>query len=210
VQIQEVTPAIAASLGLKGEPGALVAGVTANSPGAEAGLKQGDVILSFNGSPVKQLRDLPRLVAATASGSAASVTVWRNGQSTELHATLGEAPENPRVAPAGNDKSGVNRADALGMHFAVLSDELRRELEVGRDVQGVVIAGVDGGSPADALGLSRGDVLVSINQQPVRSPQEAARKLKDIAKSPQKNALLLLSRHGVSRYLGVNLGKDEG
>jgi serine protease Do len=69
VQIQQVTPAIAASLGLKGEHGALVAVVTPQSPGAKAGLKQGDVILSFNGNAVKELRDLPRLVAATAPGT---------------------------------------------------------------------------------------------------------------------------------------------
>src|SRR5205823_2758921 len=68
VQIQEVTPAIAASLGLKDEHGALVAMVTSGSPGTQAGLKQGDVILSFNGTPVKQLRDLPRMVSQAAPG----------------------------------------------------------------------------------------------------------------------------------------------
>src|SRR5438067_6342990 len=100
VQIQEVTPAIAASLGLDGQGGALVAAVTPGSPGAQAGLKQGDVILAFNGGEVKQLRDLPRLVAAVSPGSAGRLTVWRGGQSTELKVTLGEAPENPRVASA--------------------------------------------------------------------------------------------------------------
>jgi serine protease Do len=210
VQIQEVTPAIAASLGLKGEQGALVAVVTPGSPGAEAGLKQGDVILSFDGTAVKQLRDLPRLVAAKGPGSAASVTVWRNGQSSELHTTLAEAPENPRVATTGDESSGAEKSDALGMHFAALTDERRQELRVGRDAHGVVVAGVDTGSPADALGLSSGDVLVSINQQPVHTPQEAAQKLKEIATSPQKNVLLLLNRHGTSQYVGVNLSKDAG
>jgi serine protease Do len=218
VQIQEVTPAIAASLGLPnghgGDHGALVAAVTPNGPGAEAGLKQGDVILSFNGSEVKQLRDLPRLVAASAPGSAGRLTVWRNGQSTELRVKLGEAPENPRVASSGGDRSGgpsdEDRADAAGMHFAPLTNELRRELQLGHDVQGVVISRVDGGSPGDALGLSRGDVLLSIDQLPVRSPQEAAAKLKEIAKSPKKNALLLLNRHGVTQYVGIDLGKEAG
>jgi serine protease Do len=210
VQIQEVTPAIAANLGLKGDQGALVAVVTPKSPGFEAGLEQGDVILSFNGAPVKQLRDLPRLVAGVAPGSAASLTVWRNGQVSELHTNVGEAPENPRVASASDEPSGAERADALGMHFAALTEERRREARVGREVHGVIIAGVDSGSPADSLGLASGDVLVSINQQPVHSPQEAAQKLREIAKSPQKNVLLLLNRHGVSQYVGVDLSKDEG
>jgi serine protease Do len=218
VQIQEVTPAIAASLGLPqgqgGGHGALVAVVTPNSPSAHAGLKQGDVILSFNGSEVKQLRDLPRLVAAAAPGSAGTLTLWRNGQSTELRVTLGEAPENPKVASAGSDQSGERsseaEANAAGMHFAPLTGELRRELRVGADVHGVVITAIDGGSAADSLGLVRGDVLLSIDQQPVGGPQEAAAKLKEVANSAKKSALLLLSRHGVTQYVGLNLGKEAG
>ena len=96
------------------------------------------------------------------------------------------------------------------MHFAALTNELRRELHVGHDVHGVVISGVENGSAADSLGLSRGDVLMSINQQPVDSPQEAAAKLKEIAHSPKKSALLLLNRHGVTQYVGVDLAKDAG
>jgi serine protease Do len=209
-----VTPAIAASLGLHGEDGALVAVVTPGSPGAKAGLKQGDVILSFNGGKVRQLRDLPRLVSALAPGSAASLTVWRNGQSSELHTTVSEAPQNPRIASGGDEQpgeqSGEDRADALGMHFSELTNELRRELHVGRDVHGVVITGIDSGSFADTLGLSRGDVLVAINQQPIRSPAEAAQHLNEITKSPNKSALLLLNRHGVTQYVGVKLGSDAG
>jgi len=214
VQIQEVTPAIAASLGLHDEHGAIVAAVTPDSPGAKAGLKQGDVILSFNGGEVKQLRDLPRLVSAMAPGSAASLTVWRNGQSSELRTTLGEAPENPRVASADSEQSGehsgADQGQALGMHLAELTNDLRRELHLGHDVHGVVITGLDSGSLADTLGLARGDVLVSIDQRPVRSPVEAAQQLKEIAGSPKKTALLLLNRHGVTQYVGVKLSKDEG
>jgi serine protease Do len=210
VQIQEVTPAIAASLGLNGANGALVAAVTPNSPAARAGLKQGDVILSFNGADIKQMRDLPRAVSAAPAGSNASLTVWRNGQSSERHVTLGEAPDNPRLASAGDESSRDERAAALGLHFSALTNDLRRELRVGRDVHGVVITGIDDNSPAASLGLSRGDVLVSINQQPVGSPEEAARKLAEIAKSPRKNVLLLLNRHGIAQYVGVELGRDEG
>src|SRR5437763_2449971 len=210
VQIQEVTPAIAASLGLQGEHGAMIAVVTPNGPGAEAGLKQGDVVLSLNGSEVKQLRDLPRLVAAAAPGSTAKLTVWRNGQSTDLQAKLGEAPENPQVAAAEDRPAPESGAEAAGLHFGPLTNDLRRELRLGRDTQGVVITGVDDGSAAEGVGLTRGDVLVSINQQPVNSPAEAAQKLREIAKSPQKTALLLLNRRGNNQYLGIDLGKNQG
>ena len=210
VQIQPVTPAIAASLGLKSEHGALVAMVTPDSPGARAGIKQGDVVLSFNGTEVTELRDLPRLVSAVAPETAATLTVWRNGATSELPVTLGEAPENARVASAGNEPSEEPGSNALGMHFGPLTSDLRRQLRVGRDVSGVAITGIDNASPAESLGLSRGDVLVSINQRPVRTPEEAVERLQEVAKSPQKSALLLLNRHGVTQYLGVDLGKIPG
>jgi serine protease Do len=211
VQIQEVTPAIAASLGLGGEGGALVANVTPNSPASRAGLKQGDVILSFNNADLKQMRDLPRLVSTAAPEAAAPITVWRNGQRVQLSVTLGEAPETPQTASVRSSEPGEqNRAEALGMRLGELTPDLRRKMRVGRDVQGVAITGIERGSPAESFGLAPGDVLVSINQEPVSNPDEAAQKLKKIANAPQKNALLLLNRNGTPRYVGVTLGKDAG
>jgi serine protease Do len=212
VQIQEMTPAIAASLGLHADRGALVAVVTPNGPGAKAGLKQGDVILSFNGSEVARLHDLPRLVAAAAPASNAKLRVWRNGQTVDVQATLGELPNTEEVASAtgGPEEDQSTTADALGMHFAPLTDQLRRELHTGKEVQGVLIARVDPGSAADGVGLNEGDIVVAIDQQPVKTPQQAAAKLKEIAASPKKSALLLLNRHGVTQYVGVNLGGNQG
>jgi serine protease Do len=213
VQIQEVTPTIASSLGLKNDHGALVAMVTHDSPGAAAGLKQGDVILGFNGHDIAKMRDLPREVAAANPGSDATLTIWRDGKETQATVKLGEMPANPRVASAGSDDSQQpteGRADAMGLHLAPLGNDLRRQLRLGRDVKGVVITSVDDGSLADNLGLSRGDVIVSINQQPANSPEDAANRLRQIANSPNKSALLLLNRHGVTQYLGVELGKNQG
>src|SRR5215472_8528339 len=211
VQIQEVTPAIAASLGLQGEHGALVAVVTAGSPGAKAGVKQGDVILSFNGAEVGQLRDLPRLVAGTAPDAAATMKVWRNGQTVELQAKVGElANEKVASAKSSEDEDQPVKAEAMGMHFAPLTAKLRRELHVAKDVHGVVVSRIDSGSAAEDVGLSEGDVLVTIDQQPVTTPEEAAEKLKEVANSPKKSALLLLNRHGVTQYVGVNLGGNNG
>jgi serine protease Do len=212
VQIQEVTPAIAASLGLQNEHGALVAVVTPNSPGAKAGLKQGDVVLSFNGSEVGRLRDLPRLVAETAPDTNAKMKVWRNGQTRDLQTTVGELPNTDQVASAtgGQDDEQPARADAMGMHFAPLSNKLRQELHIGKDVQGVAVTRVDPGSAADDVGLSVGDIIVAIDQQSIKTPQEAAAKLKEVAGSPKKSALLLLNRHGVTQYVGVSLGGNQG
>ncbi|HVH76934.1 MAG TPA: DegQ family serine endoprotease [Stellaceae bacterium] len=212
VQIQKVTPAIAASLGLARDHGALIAVVKPGSPGAKAGLKQGDVILTFNGHDIARLRDLPRYVAATPPHSAAAMTVWRDGKKLDMQATVGNLANNEQVASArrGEEEQAPTAASALGMHFAALTDRVRRELRVGKDVRGVVITGVDTGSLADNVGLSRGDIVVAINQMPVRTPEEAAQQLRKIAKSSNKSALLLLNRHGVTEYVGVTVGKKEG
>jgi serine protease Do len=213
VQIQEVTPAIAASLGLKNDHGALVAVVRKDSPGAKAGLEQGDVILSFDGKDVKELRDLPRLVAAQPPDSAATLTVWRDGERKELRATLGNMPAGEKLASAAGEGKGEEQpaaAHALGMHLAPLTARMRHELRVGKDVHGVVITGVDNGSAADEAGLSGGDVLVAIDQQPVHSAEQAARQLREVAKSPKKSALLLLDRHGVTEYVGIILDANQG
>jgi serine protease Do len=214
VQIQPVTPAIAASLNLKGEHGALVAMVTADSPSAKAGLKQGDVILAVNGTELNQMRDLPRLIAALGPGTKANLAVWRNGEKTTITVTVGDMPQNPRVASATPDDDQPANANegsaAMGLHFASLNNDLRRQLQVKRDVQGVVITRVEDGSVGDTIGLAAGDIVVSIDQKPVKSPREAVDRLNEIAQSPQKNALLLLDRHGVTQYVGVTLGKNAG
>src|SRR5271169_563854 len=212
VQIQEVTPAIAASLGLHGERGALVAVVSPDGPAAKAGLKQGDVVLAFDGNRVSELHDLPRLVAAVAPNTAATVAVWRSGREIALQAKLGELPDNSQVASAnsGPAEEGSAQATALGMRFAPLTNELRQELHVNKSVDGVVVTRVDSGSAAEDVGLTQGDVVVAINQQPVRTPQEAAARLNEAVHSPKKTVLLLLNRHGVTEYVGMSLGANQG
>jgi serine protease Do len=215
VQIQQVTPAIASSLGLKSDHGALVAVVTPDSPSAAAGLKQGDVILAFNGEDITKLRDLPHDVAGSNPGTSATLTVWRDGKQQQLDVKLGEMPANPQVASADNGNNDQGQAEEssvgpLGLRLAPLTNDFRHDLHLGRDVHGVVITRVEGGSIADNIGLARGDVIMSIDQHPATSPQEAADRLQDIAKSPNKSALLLLNRHGVTQYLGVDLSKNAG
>jgi len=169
--------------------------------------------LSFNGSEVGRLHDLPRLVAETAPDGSATMNVWRNGKTVELQTTVGELPNNDQVASAagdGQEEEQAARADAMGMHFAPLNNQLRRELHIGKDVQGVAITRVDPGSAADDVGFNTGDVVVAIDQQAVKTPQEAAAKLKEIAASPKKSALILLNRHGVTQYVGLTLGSNQG
>ena len=211
VAIQGITPSIAKSLGLDADQptGALVASVTPNSPAAKAGIKQGDAITAAAGRPIKTVHDLPRLVAATPIGQKLDLTIMRGGKETTLSATIGEAPEQqpPRVAAA-PDNSGEGAASSLGLQLASINPALRRQYRIPNEVEGVVVTKVAGDSPAATLGIEPGDVIVSIDQQPAKSPQQAAEELKQA--SNKGTILLLLNRHGTSQFVGWSVTPGVG
>jgi serine protease Do len=211
VQIQQITPEIASSIGLKSDHGAIVADVTANSPAAKAGVKQGDVIVKYNGHDIDKLHDLPVLVADTPINSKVDVTVWRDGKEQDLHANVGQMPNDTKQL-ASNDQDNVEpratteRASALGLQLGALDRHTRERLHLKSNVKGVVVTRVASDSPAGQLGIEPGDVIVAINQQPVATPSEAAQKLKQAQKSGDKNLLLLMNRHGINEYIGLSVG----
>src|SRR4051812_6300155 len=212
VAIQGITPSIAKSLGLDSEQpsGALVASVTANSPAAKAGVKQGDVITAAGGHPVKQVGDLPRIVAGTPPGQQIDLTIRRGGQETKLTATLREFPENPQQAAATPATPDAERTgtSALGLQLAAMTPGLRRQYRVPREVDGVVVTRVAEDSPAASAGIQTGDVLISVDQQAVETPAKAADALKQA--SAKGNVLLLVNRKGSSQFVGLSTGRGSG
>jgi serine protease Do len=213
VQIQEVTPEIAKSLGLSQPEGALVAEVSDGSPAAKAGVKQGDVILSFNGHDIHKVRDLPIIVAQTRVGEKADVRVWRDGKELTEDVAIGQMPENPKIAQndqgGGGDQEQTSGASALGLKLAPLSENMRRRAAVPKSVKGVVVTGIADDSPLAALGIQPGDVIQSVNQQPVTTPQQAEARLKEAQNSKNKQVLLLINRHGTSEYLALSLASND-
>ncbi|HXS38890.1 MAG TPA: DegQ family serine endoprotease [Stellaceae bacterium] len=205
VQVQTVTPALAKSLGLPKDEGALVAQVTPDSPAAKAGFKEGDVIQSFNGHEITKMRDLPIIVAETPTGEAAKVTVWRNGATQQLEPTIAKMPSNPQVAESGGASAG-------GLTLSSLTPELRRQLHVPASVHGVVVTAVADDSPFTALGLERGDVIQSINQKPVSTPEEATAAIQAAQqkKGGNQQILMLLNRHGVNEYVALSMEGNGG
>jgi len=208
VAVQGITPTIAKSLGMNpDEPtGALVATVTPNSPAAKAGLKPGDVIVSANGHPIKTVHDLPRLVASMPPGQKLDLQVRRGGKEMTLTATTGEMPQQEQQASASLGTSGDDKGastTSLGLQLSALDPSLRREYRIPKDVEGVVVTKVASDSPAAALGIQPGDVIMSVDQQPVKTPQEAAEQLKQAA--AHGDILLLLNRHGTSQFVGLSV-----
>jgi serine protease Do len=212
VRVQGITPDIAKSLGMNPEKpeGALVAEVTPGSPAAKAGLRQGDVIAAVDGKTVDQLHDLPRLIAEAGIGKSVDLAVRRNGAEQHLAATLGKQPQDREVAASDEGDAAPAAGDAaLGLKFAPLDARAREQLGLGKDVTGVVVAGIADDSPLAETGVRPGDVIVSVNQQPVQKPSQAAKALREAQR--QKQVLLLINRRGAQQFVGLSLeGAHQG
>jgi serine protease Do len=211
VQIQQITPEIASSIGLKSDHGAIIADVTPNSPAAKAGVKQGDVILKYNGHEIDKLHDLPLLVADTPINSKVDMTLWRGGKEQDLQANIGQMPSDKQQVASNDQGNGEqqatsDRASALGLQLGALDQPTRQRLHLKGNVKGVVVTKVASDSQAGQLGIEPGDIIVAINQQPVATPTEAAQKLKQAQQSGDKNLLLLMNRHGINQYIGLSIG----
>jgi serine protease Do len=211
VQIQEVTPEIAKSLGLPKAEGALVADVTVDGPAQKAGFKQGDVILSFDGHSIRHVRDLPIIVAETRVNEKADVKIWRKDGPMTLNPTIAEMPNNPKLAAAATPvepPKEAQHAAALGVKLAALDQDWRSRLHTGKNVKGVVVTSVAADSPFAREGLQPGDVIQTIDQEPVGTPREAAKKLEAAKQGKSKSVLLLINRNGSNAYVAVSMDKN--
>jgi len=209
VQVQQITPALAKGLGLSTDHGALVADVTKKSPADKAGIKPGDVIESFDGHEIMALRDLPIMVAEAPVGNSAQVKVWRKGQDLTLNLTVAEQPGNPQMAANGSEESGTpEHSKALGVTLARLTPGLHSELHVPAGLKGVVIRSIAQSSPLANLDILPGDVIVSIDQEPVTTPKEALTMLSKAVAA--KNVLLLINRHGMNEYVAWSDETNQG
>ncbi|KAA0584993.1 DegQ family serine endoprotease (plasmid) [Azospirillum oryzae] len=211
VQVQRVTPDIAESLGVAGTGGALVTSVSPDSPAASAGLRQGDVITAFNGDPLEQMRQLPRIVASTGIGSTVPMTLLRGGKEETVQVTIGELRNEPQqVALSGS--SGTPRSaqpeeskSALGLKLAPLTPGLRQTFSIADDVDGLVVTEVDRDSAASQRGLDLGDVIVEAGQEPVATPADLESRIAKAKEDGRKTLLMLVSRGGDLRYVPLPL-----
>ncbi|WP_029003139.1 DegQ family serine endoprotease [Azorhizobium doebereinerae] len=196
VRIQSVSDEIAESLNLGKARGALVGGLNDdNSPSARAGLKAGDVIVKFDGKDVKDVRDLPRIVADTPVGKEVDVTVVRKGKEETFKITVARAPEEEKTSPAkaSNDTDKPVVKKVLGLEVASITDDLRRKFKLKDTVKGVVITSVDRNSAAADKGLKPGQVIVEVGQEPVAAPADLQKRVDALKKDNKKSALLLIS-----------------
>ncbi|HTO42430.1 MAG TPA: DegQ family serine endoprotease [Rhizomicrobium sp.] len=209
VQIQSLTPEIAASLGTKDMEGAIIAEVVPDGPAAKAGLQQGDVVVAVNGKPVQDSRDLSRRVAALLAGSKATFTVMRDGARKDVtaHITLRKDQQVASNQPGGGNAQTPSKTQALGLGLSLLTPDMRRQLNLGETVNGVVITTVDPKSDAASKGLRAGDVVRSIGNRAVQSPQDVQGRIADAKAAGRKSVLLLVTRGGGERFIAVDIGE---
>jgi serine protease Do len=210
VRIQQVTDEIADSLKISPPRGALVAGVDDRGPAKPAGIEPGDVIVKFDGKDIKEMRDLPRVVADTPVGKQTPVVIIRKGKEETKTVTLGRLEDGEKLAAAdsksegGPDKSVVKKT--LGLELANMSDDLRKRYKIKDTVKGVIITGVDANSPAADKRLTPGDVIVEIAQEAVANADDLQAKIDKLKKDGRKSALLLVAgADGELRFVALSL-----
>ncbi len=214
VRIQEVTPDIAESLGLKPPSGALVAGVSEGGPAAAAKLQNGDVILKFNGQDIKEMRTLPRTVAETEIGAAVPVVIWRGGKEQTLSVTIGELPSDNikpvNATPPKPKAPTTSRIAGLGIELSPLTDAARSKYQIGADQKGVVVTQVAPNSPAADRGVKPGDVIVEVQQAQVNSPADVQARVDSIRKQNRRSVLMLIQGQGGMRWVPLPLDATGG
>ena len=185
VRIQNVDDAIAETLNLGAVRGALVAGVDDKGPSKPAGIKAGDVIVRFEGKPIKESRDLPKLVAATPVGKDVELVIVRGGKEQTRTVKLGRLEDGEKVPSSQN---------ALGLELSRLTDELRARYQIKDTVKsGVLITSVDPSSNAAEKRLQAGEILLEVNQEAVSDPADAVKKIKALKDAGKKTALLIVA-----------------
>jgi len=211
VQAQPITPEIADTLGLKDTHGALIAEPQADSPAAKAGIAPGDVIVSIDGAPIKDAKDLSKTIGGIAPGSAVKLGIRRQGEEKAISVTLGQRPGKqkaslePRNAPThspSNETTGRGPTGDpvdLGVRLAPAS----RMPGTGN---GVVVTGVDPTGIAAEEGLEMGDVILEIGGKAVSTPEEMQSHLSDARRDGRRTVLLRLRSGDTTRFVALPIG----
>ena len=213
VSLQPVDEDLAPALGIAKDTGELVRSVVQGAPGAKAGLVQGDVIVKVNGHQVTPDQTVSYLVANTPVGSRVPLEILRAGKHATVYVTVAERPTEEALAKLSGGESTPNvpgaspttPQKALGLSLSPLTPELGRAANLPAAARGVMITAVDPNSNAGEQGLQRGDLIVSVNNQPVTSPGQVIATVEGARKAGRSSVLLLVQRGSTP---GVFVGVD--
>jgi len=208
VKIQSISEDIGESLGVPENTGALVAGVTPDSPAAKGGIEQGDVILKFDGKDVTTMRGLPKLVAQAPTGKSVEVEVLRQGQKKTLTVSVGMLEdEDGKPEPASQsapEQTPSPSTTVLGLVLAPLSDAARSRFGFDAKINGVLVTDIDPASQAASKNIRPGDVITEAQQEAVREIKDVEAAVEKVKKSGGKSVLLLVEDgKGDTRFVAI-------
>jgi serine protease Do len=205
VRIQDLTPDVAEAMGLKSTKGALVTDVPPG-PALDAGMKSGDVILTYEGESVEDTRDLVRRVGDSPVGAKVDIMVHRDGAELTLAVTLGrrEDAEAAAAVPGDTPQTGIS-GDALGMSLTPLTEEMRADLGLDASVDGLVVTKVEDGSEAAAKGIAEKDVIAEAGQRKVLTLKDLEDRIAEAKDAGRKSLLLLVRRGGAPRFVALSV-----
>jgi serine protease Do len=199
ISMNDVTPANASFFNLKEATGAIVSQVTPNSPASRAGLKNGDVIDKLNGEKIENGSALQVAVSEDSPGTTIELGIIRNGNPQTVSVKVGEFHKGAEVASEG-DASGSQKGK-LGLAVAELTPDVRQQMHIPSQVNGVAVESVRPASPAEDAGLAPGDVILEVDRKPVTSPQQF---VDEAHANPGKDLLLLVWSQGGASYRVVH------
>lgn len=209
IKIQEVSDEMADSVGLSKPMGALILDTTPDAPAAKAGIQAGDVVTRFAGKDIREMRQLPRIVAESKIGSNVDVTYFRKGKSFTTSIKIGEMEEEKdgstpvKSGKNNNTQSNENASGSsfLGMSLVPLNNQLRGELRLQSTVQGLVVLGVANDSPALKRGLKRGDVIAAANGEVVKDINSLKKIFAEAKAAGRKFTMVQVLRGGESAFV---------
>lgn len=198
VQLQGMDDALAESLNLDSNAGALVAEVVSGSPAANANVDVGDVIVEFDDEAVDSPKALSRMVGTADSGERIPMKVWRNGKHKTLVVTLGRADQPATIAQGETN-------DSVGLALAPLDEAARARFGLDDEATGAIITRVQPSSEAARQGLRPGDLIVSVDQREVDSPKDVTSAIEGARRGGQDSVLLLVRRGEAQRFTALAL-----
>jgi serine protease Do len=215
VRIQSVSDELAEGLRLPSVTGALIANVTEGGPAEAAGIRQGDVVLEFDGKTIDEMRKLPRVVAETPIDRKVPVVIWRQGDRMTVDVVVGELDEATDMAAAeepDSQKTGpdlrAGEIELLGLSVTEISEELRGQFNVDPEVTGVVVLDVAKQGPAAEKGIEAGDVIVEVDQKAVAKPADVSKQVESAKENGYRVVTLLIYRSGDYQWVAVRI--DQG
>lgn len=208
VKIQPVTDEIAESLGINEDQGALVVEVGNATPAEKAGLKVGDIIISFNGQSINNNKKLPRIVAESPIGKELPLEVLRDGDKLSLHAKLIESKDEQEESEnVESEAESLPGKEVLGASISDITNDLRKKFSLGKDVNGLVIVKVNRKTIWSMRGFRAGDVIVSANQAKLRSVDQFKDLIQKAKKEGKKSILLLINRQEQALFIALPINE---